>query len=139
MNSEADLSHPLSPAERRMSVRELAIRWGVSKTTAGRRKRELIDDWRSLSQQLRHDAHLAVNRARRSGEILPPEACERCGARPTLRLVMDEDFGVRVRGWSLNTHHPDIASPLDIEWLCPRCHGCADNGYSEANLYGGSA
>jgi hypothetical protein len=31
----------------------------------------------------------------------------------------------------LHAHHPDVAKPLDVEWLCPTCHGHADNGYSK--------
>lgn len=48
----------------------------------------------------------AFNRAKRRGEIVPPAACERCGA--TSRI-----FG----------HHHDYAKPLDVAWLCHACHG----------------
>jgi hypothetical protein len=27
----------------------------------------------------------------------------------------------------MQAHHEDIHKPLDVVWLCPRCHGQADN------------
>ena len=46
----------------------------------------------------------AVQRAVLAGELVKPPHCERC----------DEP---RVQG-----HHPDYSKPLEVIWLCQRCH-----------------
>jgi len=53
-------------------------------------------------------AHTAVSNAIRSGELMKPNNCEKCGAE---RL--------------LHAHHPDYSKPLDVEWLCVPCHTLA--------------
>jgi len=47
-----------------------------------------------------------------AGLIARPENCERCGA------------SGRVHG-----HHPNYTRPLDVVWLCPRCHGAEHRKY----------
>jgi len=47
-----------------------------------------------------------VNNRKRSGTIVPPDACERCGS-----------------AGPLQAHHPDYSKPLDVVWLCTTCHG----------------
>jgi hypothetical protein len=47
-----------------------------------------------------------VNRAKRNGLIPPPTICEDCG-----------------KGGLLHGHHEDYSKPLDVNWLCPSCHG----------------
>lgn len=49
-------------------------------------------------------AHSAVDTAKDSG-ALTPQPCERCGA--------TED---------IHAHHADYSKPLEVEWLCRRCH-----------------
>ena len=56
-------------------------------------------------------AHGAVNRAIAAGELRPPATCPGCG-RP--------DAGGKNR--TMVAHHTDYTRPLDIEWLCHRCH-----------------
>ena len=53
-------------------------------------------------------SHL-VNRVKRAGLIVPPAGCERCGGGPT-------------QYQSLHGHHADYSKPLEVEWLCARCH-----------------
>jgi hypothetical protein len=54
-------------------------------------------------------AHLAVARAIRLGILVRPDACASCGrvCRP-------------------DAHHADYTKPLDVAWLCRRCH-CREN------------
>ena len=49
-------------------------------------------------------AHTLLNSAIKSGKI-KKQPCENCGST------------VRVHG-----HHDDYSKPLEVRWLCPRCH-----------------
>ena len=51
-------------------------------------------------------ARKAAYRAIRAGRLTYPDACEWCG-KPTHRF---------------DKHHPDYARPLDVVFLCRRCH-----------------
>lgn len=51
-------------------------------------------------------AHSAVVRALRTGRLVRPSACERCG-----------------RECVPHAHHIDYAQPLNVVWLCSTCHG----------------
>lgn len=53
-------------------------------------------------------ARKAVSRAIEAG-TLKPEPCQKCG-KPKAQA-----------------HHPDYARPLDVEWLCPKCHSQLHN------------
>jgi hypothetical protein len=46
----------------------------------------------------------------RVGRIVKPETCERC------------DRPGKPGPAGLHGHHADYSRPLDVEWLCPRCH-----------------
>lgn len=50
-------------------------------------------------------ARLLLNRAVARGEMERPEACSSCGA------------GGRIHG-----HHEDYKKPLEVVWLCRKCH-----------------
>lgn len=68
------------------------------------RKAEQQKRYRSdQSLRPRHEARWAVNRAIASGKLIR-QACEVCGDYPT------------------EAHHDDYSRPLDIRWLCTRCH-----------------
>lgn len=54
-------------------------------------------------------ARKLVHRAIERGTMQKPHGCSLCGKEPPERL--------------LQAHHPDYSKPLDVEWLCPRCHG----------------
>jgi hypothetical protein len=54
-------------------------------------------------------AHGKAAVAVRNGAIRVATICERCGAAPK----------------QLHKHHPDYSKPLDIIWLCSKCHGLA--------------
>ena len=53
-------------------------------------------------------AHDQVAYAKRAGTLVSPEACAGCG-----------------RAVRLHAHHDDYRRPLDVRWLCPRCHASA--------------
>jgi len=55
----------------------------------------------------RPEAYATLRAAFRAGLIKPPSACVRCHVE-TLRLV---------------PHHEDYRKPLDVVWLCTKCHG----------------
>lgn len=63
----------------------------------------------SERDRLRLRAHSVFHAALNSGRVVKPDRCQECGARP--------------RPFLLRAHHPDHASPLDVEWLCSKCHG----------------
>jgi hypothetical protein len=50
-------------------------------------------------------AHSAVRNALRSGALIRPERCEEC-----------------TEAAPLEGHHYDYSKPLDVRWLCRRCH-----------------
>lgn len=51
------------------------------------------------------NAQQRVRRAVKSGKLERPSTCSRCGE------------GGRIEG-----HHHDYSKPLEVEWLCARCH-----------------
>jgi len=61
-------------------------------------------EWR-VDSPLKYKAHNRAGKAIRLGKLQRPKECERCGA-----------MG-RIEG-----HHPDYTKPLEIQWLCSRCH-----------------
>lgn len=47
----------------------------------------------------------AVLKAIQAGELVRPAVCSRCGG-----------------GKRIEAHHPDYSKPLEVMWLCRRCH-----------------
>jgi len=84
-------------------VRERRRRY--QKTDAGKlaakRGRE---KWESANGDKRA-AHIILGNAVRGGRVDKPEKCTSCGA------------GGRIEG-----HHDDYTKPLDVTWLCRKCH-----------------
>lgn len=50
----------------------------------------------------------AVAEAVRKGILLKPDRCSECRAEGTGRMIQ--------------AHHEDYGRPLDVIWLCPKCH-----------------
>lgn len=103
-------------AANKEKCRKQAYRW-LQRNLAARRAKQAI--WRRNNPEKcnailrrwreRHPeackAHNIVGRAKRNGTLVPPSTCEHCGK--------------QVR---LEAHHPDYSKPLEVIWLCIRCH-----------------
>jgi ribosomal protein S27AE len=61
---------------------------------------------RESDQPLSRPAYRTVERALKTGKLIKLDECERCGSEG-----------------SLEAHHEDYSKPLDVEWLCTKCHG----------------
>jgi hypothetical protein len=59
------------------------------------------------------DAYKKVRNALRTGALVRPLTCQRCGVNP----------GLASDGRSkIQAHHADYSRPLDVEWICAKCH-----------------
>lgn len=67
-------------------------------------------------------AHKLVYAALRSGQLSKPDRCEACG-----------NGGIR-----LHAHHADYRRPLEVQWLCCRCHRLEHKRLA-AQAHGGAA
>lgn len=54
---------------------------------------------------LRYAAHVVTRNAVRDGKLIPATSCEVCNSTE------------KIEG-----HHDDYTKPLDLRWLCERCH-----------------
>ena len=59
-------------------------------------------------------AHLRVLRAVRCGQLVRPDTCQKCGKTPKA----DSAGRAGIHGH----HHRGYENPLDVEWICARCH-----------------
>jgi len=59
--------------------------------------------------QIKQRARSAVKRAIKSGKLTRPNRCENCGH-------------YYPPSYKLQAHHEDYNKPLDVVWLCIRCH-----------------
>lgn len=59
----------------------------------------------------KHRARMAVSAAVRRGKLIRPTECSNCPA-----------SGVPIEG-----HHADYSKPLDVDWLCRKCHRAIHN------------
>ena len=60
----------------------------------------------SLKNPEKYHAHTYLNNALRAGRILRASKCEICGKKG-----------------NLHAHHTVYSKPLEVIWLCARCHG----------------
>lgn len=62
---------------------------------------------------IKRRAHITTGNAIRAGK-LTPQPCERCG-----------------HAINVQAHHEDYTKPLDVNWLCPPCHGARHREINE--------
>lgn len=53
----------------------------------------------------KYKAHLAVSNALKTGRLVKSSSCEDCG-----------------KSGMIHGHHDDYTKPLEVRWLCVRCH-----------------
>lgn len=70
-----------------------------------------------MRRRLKKQANQAVNNAVRDGRINRPLRCHYC------REIAE-----------LSAHHWDYYRPLDVTWLCDRCHRIADMARRDAEV-----
>jgi hypothetical protein len=75
-------------------------------TERGKQQRAELNRKRKATEPEKFMARNAVNNALRAGKIDKPETCFMCE-----------------RPGKLQAHHHDYTHPLDVVWLCSKCHG----------------
>lgn len=74
-------------------------------------------EWRLVpvepTQEMMARAHRIVRTAIKNGSLVRPDVCSKCG---TASLP-----GADGRA-TIHAHHHDYSRPLDVEWLCAKCH-----------------
>lgn len=91
--------------KRAMLPERVKARADYQKTEAGKDsvKKSKIK-WRDKNP-VKYRAARIVGNAVRDGKLEKPESCSNCG-----------------KGGRIHGHHCDYAKPLDVMWLCPKCH-----------------
>lgn len=101
-----------SCASRANALKRLAGFWkgeqnGNFKGWVSKQKRAYVNRYRAR-YPLQAAANDAVSKAIRTGALLRPAACERCGGKPSHE--------------PLHGHHDDYTKPLTVRWVCRKCH-----------------
>lgn len=81
-------------------------RYSTVKVRAEERK-EYIRRYRSDNPE-KYGAHTILNNRVRTGEVKKPSNCPVCN-----------DF---TKSREMHAHHDDYSKPLDVRWMCVRCH-----------------
>lgn len=118
--------------ERGLSCGAIGAYYGVTRqamwdllrrrTTMRPREREGQDNHFYRGGDVADDhAQNMVEYALRVGALVRPDRCESCGARPELMA----DGRSRIQA-----HHCDYNKPLEVMWLCQKCHHAWHKGNS---------
>jgi ribosomal protein S27AE len=83
------------------------------RSTRPERKRQLYERTKRRRKDVPgyQKCHNAILRAVRKGIIKKPELCSKCG-----------------NGGRIEAHHADYTNPLDVKWLCCKCHRSIHKG-----------
>jgi len=84
------------------------------KTDKGKKSHAKSVAIRNAKSPEKRAANVLLGNAVRSGRIIKPLECSRCGSIPHRR--------------DLHGHHEDYAKPLEVEWICVKCHGLEHYG-----------
>lgn len=101
------------PEKRRVMAAHYSRLWRERHRDTYREQRKTFPSYSKLTRVDTHEAHAAhqaVHRALKRGELERPSACSLCGLSDS----------------RIEAAHRDYARPLDIEWLCARCHRARD-------------
>ena len=74
------------------------------------------------NRHLKPQADVVYHEALRSGQLKAPNTCQRCGASDR----------------QIHGHHEDYAKPLEVIWLCARCHSITHSPPGSAAAFGGN-
>ena len=72
----------------------------------------------------KQSARRCVEAALSAGLFAKPDRCEDCGRE--VGMMKDGRKNIHAH------HHDHLGAPLDVQWLCPRCHYRADQQLREA-------
>ena len=75
------------------------------KTDAGKAAMRRGQDNYRKKYPMKYAAHVITGNAIRDGVLIPMEVCSVCGS------------NIKIEG-----HHDDYTKPLDVRWLCEKCH-----------------
>lgn len=90
----------------RVKARENYAKTDKGKKSGNRAKKKWLDN-----NALKRAAHILVGNAVRDGKIEKPDKCSEC-------------FEIG----PVDGHHDDYEKPMDVRWLCVKCHNNAHNG-----------
>lgn len=75
------------------------------KTEAGKKAhKKAHKKWKSMNP-IKRGANMMVCNAVRDGRMIKADECSECGA-----------------GGKIHGHHDDYAKPLEVRWMCSKCH-----------------
>lgn len=80
-----------------------AMAWAQSHPDA---RRSHKNSWKKRNRE-KTRAHSVVAAALKSGKLKAPDLCSQC----------------REKSTRLEAHHADYSKPLDVQFLCTKCHG----------------
>ncbi|MEE9117819.1 MAG: hypothetical protein V3U02_04390 [Calditrichia bacterium] len=82
------------------------------KTDKGKISRSKANKAYRVNNPLKMKSHDMVDRALKTGKLIKPNICDEC-----------------TKKRKLEGHHKDYSKPLDVQWLCKKCHNKKTNKY----------